>query len=432
MSLFGNFPSKKEESKESPPRGGGGGLFGNQQAQPQTGGLFGNVGGGTSPTKEKYQESPSFGGGGGLFGNQQVQATSGSLFGNSGNRISPIHGGGGLFGNKQSQPPTGGLFGNGGVRKSPNHGGGGLFGNKPAQPLTGGLFASGSGGTGGGLFGSHAPQNQLPYYQPPERLTNVYYGKGTLGFNFCLARNREDILISSITGAFNADKNKSLEELRAEDYELMKSGKLPEDIKLKLTQKRGKLGLPAPNQTPKGGPKVLRPTMKSDGSMKSLFMSNKYSDILFKVGNESIPAHKNVLGLCSQHFDNLFSKHESKTVPLVIEIPNAQPEAFKAILEYLYCGEVSLHEKLAAEILILAPRFDLDDLVARAEDFLIHDLSVDNYLRMLEISDRSGSKSLRKQVWTFIIKNMKVIGQREDFEKLSRHLTELMENAIIA
>jgi len=436
--LFGSGGSKetspkKEESKESPPRGGGG-LFGNKQAPPPAGGLFGNSGG---------RESPPHGGG--LFGNQQAQATTGGLFGNSGARESPPHSGGGLFGHQQAQPPTGGLFGKSGARESPPHGGGGgLFGNKPAQPSPGGLFSNGGGGTAGGglvgsgggdteggLFGSQAPQNQLPYYQPPEKLTDVYYGKGTLGYKFNLVKNRDKYLLSSITCASNADKSKTLEELRAEDYELMRSDELPEDIKLKLTQRREKLGLPA--SSPKGDPGVFKSSVISDGSMKSLFLSNKYSDVTFKVGNESIPAHRNLLGSCSQHFDNLFSKHELNTIPLAIEIPNVQPEAFKAILEYLYCGEVSLHEELAAELLILAPRFDLHDLAAGAEDFLTHVISVDNYLRMLETSDRIGSKSLRKQVWTFVIKNTKVISKREDFEELPRHLLmELMENVINA
>jgi len=454
MSLFGNLTSKKEESKESPPHGGGSGLFGNQQAQTPTGGLFGNNRDGTSPTKEKSQESPSRGGGG-LFGNQQAQSTAGGLFGSGGAKepspkreeskeSPPRGGGGGLFGNKQAQASAGGLFCNGGARESPPRGGGGLFGNKQAQPPAGGLFGNGSGGNGGGglfasgasgiqggLFGSQAPQNQLPYYQPPEKLTDVSYGKGTLGIYYKAGRTFDNIPISSITGAYNADKSKTLEELRAEDYELMRSDELPEDIQLKLTQRREKLGLPAP--LPKGDPRVFKSSVRSDGSMKSLFLGNKYSDVVFKVGNESIPAHRNVLGSCSQHFDNLFSKHESNTIPVDIEIPNAQPEAFKAILEYLYCDEVNLHEELAAELLILAPEFDLNDLAIGAEDFLTHIISVDNYLRILNTSDRVGSKSLRKQVWTFVIKNMKVISKREDFEELPRHLLmELMENVINA
>jgi len=88
---------------------------------------------------------------------------------------------------------------------------------------------------------------------------------------------------------------------------------------------------------------------------------------------------------------------------------------------------------LAADLLIVAPKFDLNDLATGAEDFLNKVINVENYLRMLETSDRIGSKSLRKKIFTFIIRNMKAISKREDFEELPRPLLmELLENAIIA
>jgi len=426
MSLFGNKSSpQKEESKESPPRSSGG-LFGNLQAQPPAtgGGLFGNKQA-QSPTKT----------GGGLFGNQQAQppkaASGGGLFGNKQAQSPPTAAtGGGLFGNKQAQSPKtasgGGLFGNKQIQSTTTATGGGLFGNQQVQPPT---------ATGGGLFGNKQTQKSateggLLANQKGDspRKPLMDYGKGTVNRDLEPGKNKDSILFYSISCSYYS-RGKTLEEWRAEDYELMKSGVLSEDIQLKLIEKRERLGLPDPIPN---DPQVFKSQLRNS-SMKSFFLSNKYSDVTFKVGNESIPAHRNILGTCSQHFDALFSKHESNTTPIVIEIHDAQPEAFKAVLEFLYCGEVNLHEELAADLLIVAPKFDLNELATGAEDFLTHIISADNYLRMLETSDRIGSKSLRKKIFSFIIRNMKAISKREDFEELPRPLLmDLLENAITA
>jgi len=478
MSLFGNKSSPRKDAEESPTRGGGGGLFGGGNNRPQGGGsLFPNLAQ-TQAEPQTEQPQPTGGlfgggggtGGGGLFGGggragglfaagntpqreeglfaNQAQAEqprpAGGLFG--GNR--PQEGGaGGLFGgggNRPQEGGAGGLFGGGGNR--PQGGGGGLFGggggNRPQG--AGGLFASPTQGQGqpqqppAKPLNVHELQGNAPY-NPNPSATNAR-GQGTVNLDLKFGKSADNYDIYSITCASNADKNKSIEELRAEDYELIRSGELPEDIQLKLIENREKLEktlgftLPVPTSTTatKNYTRVFK-SQTRNGSMKSSFLSKKYSDVTFKVEDESIPAHRNILGTCSQHFDNLFAKHESNTIPLMIQIHDTKPEAFKAILEFLYCGEVNLYEELAAELLILAPRFDLNDLATGAEDFLTKVINADNYLRMLETSDRIGSKSLRKKVFAFIIKNMKVISKREDFEELPRPLLmEILENAITA
>ena len=100
-------------------------------------------------------------------------------------------------------------------------------------------------------------------------------------------------------------------------------------------------------------------------------------------------------------------------------------------MEFLYCSEVNLYEELAADLLVLAPRYDLTDLATGAEDFLNKIISADNYLKMIETSERISSKSLRKKVFAFMVRNMKIISKREDFEELPRPLLmELLDNAI--
>lgn len=466
MSLFSNTKKAGEENTQTPAqnRPQGGGLFANLQGQPATGaggggGLFGggqqNQGSGGGLFGGGQQQPQ--GGGGGLFGGGQVQNPPEGLLQAGG---SPPHQGGGMFGgidrlqnlihsgygNAGGSPPRqgGGLFG-GQTQVTQGHpqggGGGSLFGGTRPQPA--GLFGGGGGGQAQAQaearpLNVHELQGNAPY-NPNPTVSNTRK-EGTVNYDLKFGRSNEGYDIYSITCASNADKNKSIEELRAEDYELIRSGELPEHLQLKLIENREKLekslgfALPVPTSTTAG--KNYTRVFKSqtrNTSMKSSFLSNKYSDVTFKVGDESIPAHRNILGMCSQYFDDLFSKHESNTIPLVIEIHDAKPEAFKAILEFLYCSEVNLYEELAADLLLLAPRYDLNDLATGAEDFLNKIISADNYLKMIETSERISSKSLRKKVFAFMVRNMKIISKREDFEELPRPLLmELLDNAITA
>jgi len=95
---------------------------------------------------------------------------------------------------------------------------------------------------------------------------------------------------------------------------LIRTGELPEALQLKIIDNRERLEknlgfvlpVPTPSSSNKAYTKVFKSTTRNT-SMKSTFMNNKYADVKFKVENEEIPAHRNVLGLCSPFFDDLFT-----------------------------------------------------------------------------------------------------------------------------
>ncbi|CCF55964.1 hypothetical protein KAFR_0A05290 [Kazachstania africana CBS 2517] len=149
----------------------GTGLFGSntqQQANSNTGGLFGSKPAGTATGGglfgQQNSTAPASSTTGGLFGQpSNTNATSGGLFGQQSNTNAPS---GGLFGAKPSGLTTttqtsGGLFGN---QPAAHTTGGGLFGqqnNATTAPSTGGLFGTTQAGTTStGLFGQQQQQQQ--------------------------------------------------------------------------------------------------------------------------------------------------------------------------------------------------------------------------------------------------------------------------------
>ncbi|SCU93630.1 LADA_0G04126g1_1 [Lachancea dasiensis] len=161
----------------------GGGLFGQSNAQGQSGNLFGQAQPLNQTTGSLFGQNNQQGSTGGLFGNQNSQqGQAGGLFG--GQNAQQGQSGGGLFGNQNAQQgqSSGGLFGSQNAQPSNNAfgqssqstntfgqananigakppGSSGLFGQNAQTTNSGGMFGqnnnSTAGAAGGGLFGQN-------------------------------------------------------------------------------------------------------------------------------------------------------------------------------------------------------------------------------------------------------------------------------------
>lgn len=193
---FGNPQQTTSFGTTTTPFGGatssGTSLFGTQQ-QPATGGLFGQQQT-QQPSTGFSHPSSGFGStsGGGLFGQTQQPTSTAGLFGSTGTS------GFGAQQSTQSRP-----FGFGQTTTSTTAGAGGLFGT--TQPTTGGGLFSGTtgfGATGGAVTGTTVK------YEPVT-------GTDTMTRNGVSTNIRTRIEVISTMKEY---ENKSLEELRVEDY----------------------------------------------------------------------------------------------------------------------------------------------------------------------------------------------------------------------
>eukprot|EP00929_Paragymnodinium_shiwhaense_P084782 TRINITY_DN45373_c0_g1_i1.p1 TRINITY_DN45373_c0_g1~~TRINITY_DN45373_c0_g1_i1.p1 ORF type:complete len:577 (+),score=128.42 TRINITY_DN45373_c0_g1_i1:82-1731(+) len=103
-----------------------------------------------------------------------------------------------------------------------------------------------------------------------------------------------------------------------------------------------------PLQRLKGGLKsnveIAGPSLSGD--LLSLFESAKGSDVTFVVGDQRMPAHSPVLRARCQVFENLLDSglRESDSKEIVVE--DCDPEAFKAVLRFLYSDDLKCVEKM--------------------------------------------------------------------------------------
>merc|ERR1712013_93791 len=85
--------------------------------------------------------------------------------------------------------------------------------------------------------------------------------------------------------------------------------------------------------------------------------SDNFSDVIFVVGGEEVPAHRCILSARSEYFramfrDGMRESHSSR--PIIINSVDA--DVFKVVMQYIYCGKFTDEEKLDAVMLVVVIR----------------------------------------------------------------------------
>jgi speckle-type POZ protein len=154
---------------------------------------------------------------------------------------------------------------------------------------------------------------------------------------------------------------------------------------------------------------------------------DKYADFVFKVENEKIAAHKNILAARSPVFDAMFQHDMQENRTNETEITDVTPAAFKALLRFIYTGHCQVRN--LAELLVAANKYDIQDLKEIFANELRKKLTVDNAVYLLILSDLHQANDLKDGAIRFIIENALAVMKTppwSNFPKNHHHLmTEL-------
>ena len=164
---------------------------------------------------------------------------------------------------------------------------------------------------------------------------------------------------------------------------------------------------------PEPAVKLQASTLADD--MRLVLEDTSTTDVTFLVGEASVPihAHKSIVKARSQYFNALLSGGFSETGEHEVRLPDASPETFPYILEYLYCGKIeNIPPSLVVELMHFASRYCLDGLVALCEVHLRNCVNVENVAQVMHISQDSHARQLKRYCTFYARKNSrKLIGE---------------------
>jgi speckle-type POZ protein len=152
--------------------------------------------------------------------------------------------------------------------------------------------------------------------------------------------------------------------------------------------------------------------------------NEKIAAFVFKVKNEKIAAHKVILAARSPVFDAMFQRDRKENKTNEAEITDVTPAAFKTLLRFIYTGHCEV-DNLAEELLVAANKYDIPDLKQICAKELRFQLTVDNAVRLLVLSDLHQAEDLKDGAMRFINKNAAAVMKTpswSNFPKTHQHL----------
>ena len=149
---------------------------------------------------------------------------------------------------------------------------------------------------------------------------------------------------------------------------------------------------------------------------KSMFNNEILSDVKFVVqasrqggSGESdskrrkivIPAHKFLLSICSPVFFAMFCGEMAETQEH-IDLPDCEYEGMLELLRYIYTDEVCLNGNNVMQVLYLAEKYIISNLIDECTEYLGKNLDLSNVFCVLKHAQWYENKDLLFHCWNFI------------------------------
>ncbi|KAJ3103089.1 Leucine-zipper-like transcriptional regulator 1 [Phlyctochytrium planicorne] len=158
-------------------------------------------------------------------------------------------------------------------------------------------------------------------------------------------------------------------------------------------------------------------------AFKSLLTSPEVADVHFIVEGRAIYAQKSVLSALSDFFLCMFSRSWAESTssdgPTIVEIPDFTYSTFYSMLLYLYVNEIETPKSLTeiGMLYVIADKYNILDLVRKAEQLLVHQLSTDNVSDFLfEFAYRY--EPLRRLATSYVVREYNTVRLSEGFKRI--------------
>uniref|UniRef100_A0A8C8W2N5 BTB domain-containing protein n=1 Tax=Peromyscus maniculatus bairdii TaxID=230844 RepID=A0A8C8W2N5_PERMB len=185
--------------------------------------------------------------------------------------------------------------------------------------------------------------------------------------------------------------------------------------------------LSIPDQNRKTGIQVPRCT--SADELGELWENSRFTDCCLVVSGQEFQAHKAILAARSQVFRAMFQNDMEESRKNHTEIPDLEPQVFKAMMNFIYTGTEPDLDSMADALLAAADKYGLEHLKVMCEDALCRDLSVENAAHTLFLADLHSSGQLKTQALCFITAHASEVSETSGWKAMVGSHPHLMAEA---
>ncbi|XP_059120849.1 speckle-type POZ protein-like [Peromyscus eremicus] len=149
-------------------------------------------------------------------------------------------------------------------------------------------------------------------------------------------------------------------------------------------------------------PRIQVPRCTLADEIGDLWENSRFTDCCLVVAGQEFQAHKAILAARSPVFRAMFQHDMEESRKKRFEIPDLEPQVFKAMMDFIYTGKTPDLDSMAAALMAAADKYGLERLKVMCEDALCRDLSVENAAHTLVLADLRSSEQLKTQALDFI------------------------------
>ncbi|XP_014226757.1 TD and POZ domain-containing protein 5-like [Trichogramma pretiosum] len=167
---------------------------------------------------------------------------------------------------------------------------------------------------------------------------------------------------------------------------------------------------------------------QNDENMMKLYSfakNGEYTDIVLKVGDQEIKAHKNILAARSKVFDAMFKSNMQEEQTGVINVVEFEAPVIKEMLYFMYTNHVEDLSQMVLKLYEAANFYNLIDLETLCKHYMISNITVENVTAISELADKYNLKNVQGTVNRFIKSNEAQVLKNQEY------LTYLVSNISI-
>jgi speckle-type POZ protein len=140
--------------------------------------------------------------------------------------------------------------------------------------------------------------------------------------------------------------------------------------------------------------------------LKESFEKMLFSDVTFNVSSRQFSAHKNILVMRRPVFAAMFQHPTKEMLSGQVKVDDIDPDVFQEVLRYLYTGspQSTAMDVMAPALFAAADKYLLDHLKTRCETHLIRQMSSQNCLDLLALTNHHPAEYFHRYPSKFMMK----------------------------
>ncbi|CAL4941948.1 unnamed protein product [Urochloa decumbens] len=185
---------------------------------------------------------------------------------------------------------------------------------------------------------------------------------------------------------------------------------------------------------------VLVPPSDLHQHLGDFLHTERGTDVVFEVGNETFAARRCVLAARSPVFNaELFDTMKESNTAGVVRIDDMEAQVFKALLYFMYTDSLPKTEKegfeedvMSQHLLVAADRYNLERLKLICEDKLCKHITVGTVATTLVLAEQHNYQGLKEACIEFLISPdaLEAVMETDGFEHLTKSCPALVKELL--